>query len=74
MGHHAVDLDRNVVPCGQVDMGLALVAAVIAAPAVMLALNWPLGFFVVMLTAPPSVLRPNSVPCGPFSTSMFSTS
>ena len=34
----------------------------------------PVGFLVVTLTAPPVVLRPNSVPCGPRSTSMRSRS
>src|ERR1700744_3364863 len=33
-----------------------------------------LGFSVVTLIAPPMVLRPNSVPCGPRSTSRLATS
>ena len=43
-------------------------------PAVKRPPNSPVGALVTSDSAPPSVLRPNSVPCGPFSTSMRSMS
>src|SRR5262249_41910648 len=42
-------------------------------PAEATASVWALGVMVIMLIAPATALRPNSVPCGPFRTSTRST-
>ena len=43
-------------------------------PVLILASNSSTGFFVMMLTAPAIALRPNSVACGPLTTSTRSMS